>query len=311
MAKKAKTSQPRRRGSRRSSCLGGVLLLGVARDPGPEADEEAGGSTRRAGSADASAAADRTRRDAGRRGAVVDRRCSGRRPYVAGVALPGATVVKVAHEPARIVHALRGQGSVRAAGRRDGAAAADGDRTAPPARRSDADIVDARQHRSGRRAPATADPGRHAAADRLRDDHGRRQAQQLSLKQQFPTADPIFVLVSLEEEAGEDRRRRRLLRRRADRHAHARQEADAGQHRDRRSLRAEARLHRLGSRRRSRASRRPRTAAGGRHRRGCTTAATTTTTAREPREPSAPPADRRRSRCRSSPTARSTPRAPC
>ena len=93
--------------------VGGVLLLAVAASSGAEAaqgqrvDLHTGGH-RLVERDRCGADSDRRRRATAPRGAAM----------VAGVALPKVAVVKVSPEPARLVHALRGQGSLRAGGRR-------------------------------------------------------------------------------------------------------------------------------------------------------------------------------------------------
>ena len=260
MAKRSKQDAAAAKAKKQKIILvvGGVLLLGLAAYPGPEADEGRRVGSRRpparraaAAVGAATAATPATDRSRGRRRHGKDRRSS---PAWRSRA---RRVVKVEPSQLVVVQALRGQGSVRAAGRRR---RADVDRqpTASADHARPADTTDrhaavsdgtARQLAAGTTAAAPPPPVVYATIN------FNGKPQQVQEKETFPTAEPLFVLVLAEEEAGEDRRRRRLVRRRQDRHARAGEEADARQHGDRRPLRAQARLHRRRSPSRSRASR--------------------------------------------------------
>ena len=92
--------------------------------------------------------------------------------YVAGVALPGGSKVVVADGQARVVHALRGEGSVRPAGVDETTTTSESTAAATTSSRYGTGGVELRHRRDG--TPADEHPA--AAAGRLRDDHPRRQA---------------------------------------------------------------------------------------------------------------------------------------
>ena len=177
--------------------VGGVLLLAVAAIQGPKLMK--GGGSAAAPPPAAAVADDR------RTGAAGAGRGRGDAPprasaVVAGVALPRSQGRQGRDEPACVVHALRGQGSVRA-------------RRSATRRRAPT-----RHDRSGsdRRSGTGADGHRHvgrlqrlelglrrdarraAAADRLRDDRLQHASRSRSRSRStFPTPEPLFVLRSL------------------------------------------------------------------------------------------------------------------
>ena len=161
-------------------------------------------------------------------------------------------------EPARIVHALRGQGSVRPAGRRGARPPtprhrpSDQNGAAPPA-----DTAPAR--RAGRPAPRPPTPDGDGTAPPAPTIYAtidfNTKPQQVQVKGTFPTPEPLFVLRSLTKKQAKISVAGGSFDGGQARDPEARQEGDARQHGDRRPLRAEARLHRRRSPRSSRDSR--------------------------------------------------------
>ena len=176
--------------------VGGVLLLGVAAFQGPKLMKGSGStaapepSPACAGSGSAVTPARRWPRQRRRT----------RLGHGGGVVLPKATVVKVAPEPARVLHALRGQGS-RSCRRSATTAPAPARVPGRPLRRQTPPRAMRRQPavtpppRGGTATPAAPPPPPYAFATINFDG----KAQQLQAKDQFPTAAPLFVIRSVKK----------------------------------------------------------------------------------------------------------------
>ncbi len=223
-------------------------------DPGAEADEE---ERQPAGCSCSGAAPQRPRRPrtaTGTTTAVVVSSTTGTfKPagYVAGVALPGGSKVVVATNKLASFTLFEAKDPFVQQASDESSASRE------PAKR----VSDASEHRTDAR-PATTT----AASDTGTSPPPPPpvvyatitldgKPQQLKVKQKFPKSEPLFVLVSLKKKVAkigvaggsfDDGQTVTLTQG---------QDADPGGHRNRCSLRAEARLHRRGSPSRSRASR--------------------------------------------------------